>query len=51
MLNADEHQCSIEFEALMSGLVKQRIDELGVALTTYSEIEHEQESGRSEYRL
>jgi len=51
LLTADEHQCSIEFEALMSGLVKQRIDELGVPLTTYSEIEHEQESGRSEYRL
>ncbi|HXF39637.1 MAG TPA: hopanoid biosynthesis-associated protein HpnK [Blastocatellia bacterium] len=51
VLNADEHQCSIEFEALMSGQVKKRIDELGVALTTYSEIEHELESGRSEYRL
>lgn len=51
LLNPDEHQCSIEFEALMSGLVKKRIDELSVALTTYSEIEHEQESGRSEYRL
>jgi len=51
LLTADEHQCSIEFDALMSGLVKQRIDELGVALTTYSEIEHGQESGRSEYRL
>jgi predicted glycoside hydrolase/deacetylase ChbG (UPF0249 family) len=51
LLNPDEYQCSIEFEALMSGLVKQRIDELGVSLTTYSEIEHERESRRSEYRL
>ena len=51
VLNADERQASIEFEALMSGLARQRIDELGVALTTYSEIEHELESRRSEYRL
>jgi hopanoid biosynthesis associated protein HpnK len=51
LLNPEERQCSIEFEALMSGLVRRRIDELGVVLTTYSEIEHEQESGRSEYRL
>jgi hopanoid biosynthesis associated protein HpnK len=51
VLNADERQCSIELEALMSALVRQRIDELGVVLTTYSEIELEQESRRSEYRL
>jgi hypothetical protein len=51
LLNPDERQCSIEFEALMSGLVRRRIDELGVVLTTYSEIEHEQESERSGYRL
>jgi len=51
LLTADERQASIEFEALTSGLVKQRINELGVALTTYSEIEHELESERSEYRL
>lgn len=51
LLNPDERQCSIEFEALMSGPVRRRIDELGVVLTTYSEIEHEQESERSGYRL
>lgn len=51
VLNADEHQCSIEFEALTSPRVKRRIDDLGVALTNYFEIDQELERGRSEYRL
>lgn len=51
LLNSDERQCSIEFEALMSSLVKERINALGVALTNYFEIDKKQESERSEYRL
>jgi len=39
ILNDDERQCSIEFEALMSNVVKQRIGQLGVSLTNYFEID------------
>jgi hopanoid biosynthesis associated protein HpnK len=38
VLNNDERQCSIEFEALMSTKVKQRMRELGIKLTNYFEI-------------
>jgi len=38
VLNGDERQCLIEFEALMSAKVKQRMQELGIALTNYFEI-------------
>ena len=38
LLNGDEHQCSIEFEALTSKGVKQRIEALGVKLINYFEI-------------
>ena len=51
LLSSDERQCSIEFEALMSGLVKERINAQGVALTNYFEIDKKEESERSEYRL
>jgi hopanoid biosynthesis associated protein HpnK len=51
LLNADERQCSIEFEALTSNRVKRRVEELGLVLTTYLEIEQEKEHERSEYRL
>ena len=51
LLSSDERQCSIEFEALMSSLVKERINAQGVALTNYFEIDKKQESERSEYRL
>ncbi|HKA20990.1 MAG TPA: hopanoid biosynthesis-associated protein HpnK [Blastocatellia bacterium] len=35
VLNSEERQCSIEFEALMSTTVKQRMQELGINLTNY----------------
>ena len=38
-LSADEQQCSIEFEALTSASVKQRLNELNVKLTNYFEME------------
>ncbi len=38
LLNNDERQCSIEFEALTSNKVKQRVQQLGIKLTTYFEI-------------
>ena len=38
-LNADEQQCLIEFEALTSARVKQRLNELNVKLTNYFEME------------
>lgn len=39
LLNDDERQCLIEFEALMSNRVKDRIRQLGVGLTNYFEID------------
>jgi len=38
LLNKDERQCSIEFEALTSKKVKEKVQELGVKLTNYFEI-------------
>ena len=38
LLNKDERQCSIEFEALTSKRVKERVQELGINLTNYFEI-------------
>lgn len=38
LLSADERQCSIEFEALTSKKVKQRVQALGLRLTNYSEL-------------
>lgn len=38
LLNKDERQCSIEFEALTSNRVKEKVEELGVKLVNYSEI-------------
>jgi len=38
VLNTDERQCLIEFEALMSSKVAQKVQELGIALTNYFEI-------------
>jgi hypothetical protein len=38
LLSADERQCSIEFEALTSKKVKQRVQILGLKLTNYSEL-------------
>jgi hopanoid biosynthesis associated protein HpnK len=38
VLNSEERQCSIEFEALISMKVKQRMQELGIELTNYFEI-------------
>ena len=38
VLNNEEQQCAIEFEALMSATVKQRMHELGIKLTNYFEI-------------
>src|SRR5262249_6390668 len=38
VLNSDERQCSIEFEALISNKVKQRMQERGIKLTNYFEI-------------
>ncbi len=38
LLDGDERQCSIEFEALTSRKVRERLDELGVKLTRYAEI-------------
>ena len=39
LLNDEERQCLIEFETLTSKRVKERIQQLGVALTNYFEIE------------
>lgn len=39
LLNGDERQCSIEFEALTSNKIKERVRQLGIKLTTYSEME------------
>jgi hopanoid biosynthesis associated protein HpnK len=38
LLDRDERQCSIEFEALTSKKIKERVRELGVKLTSYAEI-------------
>ena len=38
-LSPDERQCLVEFEALVSARVKQRLDELNVKLTNYFEME------------
>jgi hopanoid biosynthesis associated protein HpnK len=38
LLDSGERQCSIEFEALMSKRVKERVQELGIKLVNYSEI-------------
>jgi hopanoid biosynthesis associated protein HpnK len=38
LLDHQERQCSIEFEALTSDRVKQRVNELGIKLTNYFEI-------------
>lgn len=38
LLSGDERQCSIEFEALTSKRVKERVQALGVKLTNYFEI-------------
>jgi len=38
LLDRDEQQCSIEFEALTSKKVRERLQELGVKLTRYAEI-------------
>jgi hopanoid biosynthesis associated protein HpnK len=38
LLDNDERQCSIEFEALTSERVKEKVQELGVKLTNYFEI-------------
>jgi chitin disaccharide deacetylase len=38
LLDQEERQCSIEFEALTSDIVKQRVQELGIKLTNYFEI-------------
>lgn len=38
LLDKDERQCSIEFEALMSKRVRERVQELGITLTNYFEI-------------
>ena len=38
LLNNDERQCSIEFEALTSKKVKERVEQLGIKLTKYFEI-------------
>jgi chitin disaccharide deacetylase len=38
VLDNEERQCSIEFEALLSPNVKQRMQELGIKLTNYFEI-------------
>jgi len=45
LLNGDEHQCSIEFEALTSERVKERVRTLGVKLTNYLEIERPEVRG------
>jgi hopanoid biosynthesis associated protein HpnK len=45
LLSGDEQQCSIEFEALTSERVKERVRALGVKLTNYSEIERPEGSG------
>jgi hopanoid biosynthesis associated protein HpnK len=39
LLNGDERQCSIEFEALTSNRIKERVRQLGIKLTNYSEME------------
>ena len=38
LLNSEERQCSIEFEALTSPKVKERLRELGIKMTNYFEI-------------
>lgn len=38
LLSGEERQCSIEFEALTSKKVKERVAELGIKLASYSEI-------------
>jgi hypothetical protein len=38
LLSGDERQCSIEFEALTSKRVKERVQALGLKLTNYFEI-------------
>jgi len=38
LLDHHERQCSIEFEALTSDSVKQKVQELGIKLTNYFEI-------------
>lgn len=38
-LSADERQCLIEFETLMSAQVKERLNELNIKLTNYFEME------------
>ena len=38
-LDADEQQCQIEFETLLSGRVRERLAQSGVKLTTYAELE------------
>ena len=40
-LDANEQQCQIEFEALLSEKVKRRLAELNVRLTNYAEVEAE----------
>lgn len=39
LLNSDERQCSIEFEALTSDKIKERVQQLGIKLTNYFEME------------
>ena len=39
LLNSDERQSSIEFEALTSNRVKERVQQLGIKLTNYFEME------------